>query len=106
MANEDKVVTDPRGNHVLFTDRLCQLKDFEKDPESYDEFTMVIEKPAVMIEVTAPTATLYYYRSVGWNNFVLIAARRSNEQWEAIECSKNPSPALLSELLKKGTQVI
>jgi hypothetical protein len=75
--------------------------------EEYDDITAVIQHPALLIELTTnPIPELYYYRYIGSDNTILIAARKEEDHWEAFKCVKNPQSGFLSDLLKRGRQII
>lgn len=105
MANEIMRVTDPLGKTIFLLPGLCA--DENEEQEIYDDATTVIEKPAMLIESRQNDETsLYYFRSVGWHNTLLITVKLKEGRWEACECKKNPSSQDLSALLKKGKQII
>lgn len=104
MANE-VVALDPFGKTI----HLLPVVWFSENEtaEIFDDATTVIEKPALVIEVTENNQTeLYYFRSVGWNNTLLITVRHTNNRWEAYNFLKNPSSQFLSTILKKGRQIL
>jgi hypothetical protein len=103
MPNE-VITTDPLGKtiHLLPADLFTETET----SEIYDDATTVIRKPAILIEVKEKDETLYYYfRSVGWNNTLLITVRFNNNRWEAFHYVKNPSNQMLSSVLRKGKQL-
>lgn len=106
MANEVITAMDPLGNTIHLLDRICDAEPGRKQ-EIYDDAATVIQKPAMLIEVSENNSRLlYYFRSIGWQHTLLIVARYFNEHWEAYECVKNPSHEELAALLKKGKQII
>lgn len=108
MANEVIVVTDPMGNEIYFVTANCFTPDEVQEHEVYDDVTAVIKKPAILVEIKNERnkKELHYFRSIGWQNTLLIKVEFLNNRWETIQCIKNPSNAELSELLKKGVQII
>jgi hypothetical protein len=106
MVNEERTSIDPLGNVVFIVPGICAVKD-GPDAEIYDDVAIVIQKPALFIEVASGISKeFYYFRSVGWNNTMLITARFQHERWEACACVKNPPNDDLAQLLKKGKQLI
>ena len=104
MTN-DVIATDPLGKtiHLLPADLFAQ----NESNEIYDDVATVIRKPAMLIEVKENDESQYYYfRSVGWNNTLLIIVRSNNNQWEAYDYIKNPSSQMLSSILKQGKQLL
>lgn len=104
MINE-VIAKDPFGKIIHLSPGMIFTKN---DPdEIYDDAATVIKKPAIIIEVKEnDESQLYYFRSVGWNNTLLITAKFNNGRWEAYECLKNPSSEVLSAVLKKGKQLL
>ena len=105
MENEDPIITDPLGNSIHLPHQLC-LQVPEGDGEVYDELTTVIERPAVLIRLPEQPAELVYYRSIGWNNTLLIRVRHTGKKWLAYSCSRNPEARQLADLMKLGQQLI
>jgi hypothetical protein len=105
MTNE-VIARDPLGKSVFLIDGIFFSK---KEPdEIYDDAATVIKKPAMIVEVNEHERTeFYYFRSVGWNNTLLITVHFNNKsnRWEAHDYIKNPSSHVLSNLLKKGRQI-
>jgi hypothetical protein len=105
MENEDSIITDPLGHAVHLPRELCLLVP-EVEGEVYDELATVIEKPAVLIRLTNLPTELIYYRSIGWNNTLLIKVRDTGKSWLAYSCARNPDIAQLAQLIKQGEQLI
>lgn len=106
MANEEMKVLDPLGKTIYLPADICD-KDNAQADVIYDDVQTVIERPALLIEVTENSDYyFYYYRSVGWNQTLLITVHLRNSQWQAVGCQKNPSTRELSLILKKGKQII
>jgi hypothetical protein len=102
MPNE-VVAIDPLGK-TIYLPRTSYTEN--EAAEIYDDAATVVEKPALIIEVTENGETqFYYFRSVGWNSTLLIVARFMNERWEAYEFVKNAASELLLSVLKRGKQV-
>jgi hypothetical protein len=107
MVNEMETIVDPLGNRVKLQGDICPEVSFKAGAEVYDDASTVISRPALLIELTQNLSIeLYYYRSIGWNDTLLIAARKTGTEWEAYECKRNPSSTILSELLRRGKQLI
>lgn len=107
MSNEERIITDPLGNQVRISPSLCDVGLQPIHSDTFDDPLDVIRRPIMMIELTdTPTPQLCYYRSVGWETTLLIMTKKTGDEWEAFRCTKNPTPQTLSELLKKGRQLI
>jgi hypothetical protein len=105
MTNE-VIARDPLGKSVFLIDGIFISK--KESDEIYDDAATVIKKPAMIIEAGENERTeFYYFRSIGWNNTLLIAVHFNNnsKRWEAHDYIKNPSSQMLSNLLKKGRQI-
>ena len=104
MPNEVAVI-DPLGKTIYLLPEIL-FKENEAE-EIYDDATAVVKKPALLMETHENNTTqLYYFRSIGPIKTLLIIAKQNNDRWEAYGCIKNPSRETLSELLKKGKQLI
>ena len=104
MPNEVTAI-DPLGKTIYLLPHIFFLENVAE--EIYDNATTVVEKPALLVEVHDNDSTqFYYFRSIGWNKTLLIITGWNNDRWEAHDCIKNPSSKLLSDLLKKGRQLI
>ncbi|HYH16871.1 MAG TPA: hypothetical protein VD794_16680, partial [Flavisolibacter sp.] len=73
--------------------------------EIYDKPSKVIEAPAMMMQVTGVSDENYYFRSVGWENSLLIGTKRINGKWTAHTVVKNPSSQLLLDIYRMGSHV-
>ncbi|HEU4472198.1 MAG TPA: hypothetical protein VFR58_13995 [Flavisolibacter sp.] len=106
MANEGLSVTDPLGKVVfLLQDMFAScLRNTKED--IFDDAATVIRKPALMIEQEGNPPSLYYFRSVGWHNTLLIEVGERNERWETKRCILNPSNEMLSDILRNGKQLL
>jgi hypothetical protein len=105
MANEVFTAVDPFGKTIFLLHGIGL--DGNEEHEIFDNAATVIQKPAILIEAKEnDTAELYYFRSIGWHNTMLIKVKFNNNRWEAYNCTKNPSSEELSALLKKGKQLI
>jgi hypothetical protein len=97
--------TDPLGNTVYLLPEVYLAG--KKAEDVYDDVTMVIKRPAALIELQEQNQSQYYYfRSVGWNKALLITTRFDNDRWEAFRLVENPSADMMSAILKKGKQLI
>jgi hypothetical protein len=104
MPNEVAAI-DPLGRTVHILPGI--LFSENQGQEIYDDATTVIKKPSLLVEVDENNVTqFYYFRSIGWNETLLIISRWGNDRWEAYSCVKNPSSETLSAILKKGNQLI
>ena len=107
MANEELIVKDPLGNDVILRQILCEKHLSVVEGDIYDDFVTVIQKPALLIELTdQPIPELCYYRSIGWHITLMIMVRKTGDGWEAYHCLDNPTPQFISELLARGRQII
>jgi hypothetical protein len=103
MTNE-VIAMDPFGKTIYLLPEIFFIET--EAQEIYDDATTVIKKPAIIIEVKENNETqFYYFRSVGWNNTLLIKTRLNNGRWEAYDCTKNPTSEILLSVLKKGKQI-
>jgi hypothetical protein len=103
---EVRSIMDPFNNKIYLLDGVCATSA-DQNPEIYDDASVVIRKPAMLVEVKAnDLKEMYYFRSIGWHNTMLIMVRFNNERWETFNCEKNPSNETLSGILKKGRQLI
>jgi hypothetical protein len=100
---DELTVIDPLGKTIYLLPEFCA----ENEPqEIYDDVTIIIRKPAMLIETNENDETrFYYFRSVGWNKTLFIITHWKNNRWEAYKCIKNPSGEILSIILKKGKQI-
>jgi hypothetical protein len=107
MANEERIVKDPFGNHVRISQDICDEMVLSAHTETLDDTFEVIRKPIILIELTdSPTVQLCYYRAISWDTTLLVICRKVDEEWEAFRCLKNPTHQVISDLLKKGRQLI
>src|SRR3954469_13325904 len=106
MNNEARKVVDPLGNTVVILPGTGMGGKALQDPDIFDDIPTVIQRPAMMIDVREPERALYYFRSIGWNSTILLATRQLDDHWEIFECIKNPPNETLSDLMRKGTQVL
>lgn len=106
MANEAITVSDPVGHTVFLLHGHGLAPQEQNGTEIYDDIIAVIERPAILIQVSAEEDELYYYRSIGWHHTMLLIVRQHDGRWEAVECVHNPPAERLSELMKKGKQLI
>lgn len=105
MANEVMSVIDPLGRTVFLLPGIAMDKNEEQG--IFDGAVTVIQKPAMLIEVSENDETeFYYFRSVGWNYTMLIKVQFKNGRWEAYHCIKNPSNKELTQILKRGKQIL
>jgi hypothetical protein len=106
MANEVISVIDPLGNTIYLQENIC-VENEKPDPEIYDTAINVIQKPAMLIKVEKDHSVQhYYFRSVGWQNTMLISVVFASGKWLSDKCVRNPSNEELSELLKAGKQIL
>ena len=105
MANEVASVRDPLGKEILILSSI--ILDRNEEEGIYDDAATVIKRPAILIEIEEHNTTeFFYFRSIGWNNTMLIRVRFFNNRWEAYQSIKNPSSEELTSLLKRGKQII
>ncbi|MGZ8543872.1 MAG: hypothetical protein ACXWV0_01185 [Flavisolibacter sp.] len=106
MTNGARTVTDPFNNKIFLVEGICRESP-DKLSEIYDDASVVIQKPAMMLEVIREELKeFYYFRSIGWQSTLLIGVHLQNEQWVTFSCEKNPSNEKLSDLLKRGRQLV
>jgi hypothetical protein len=105
MANEVMTAVDPLGKTIFLLPGICVTENEEY--EIYDDAATVIQRPALLVEAKEADKTIFYYfRAIGWQNTLLIIVEWSNQRWEVVNCIKNPSSNELSDVLKKGRQII
>jgi hypothetical protein len=105
MANEESTATDPFGKTVFLLDGIDVSTPIS--PEFSEALRMVIRKPALLVEVTENEQKHYYYfRSIEWHLTMLILVGFNNNRWETIRYTKNPANEELSQILKRGRQLI
>ena len=104
--NNAITVIDPLGNEVVLPHHLCALPLFNPDEqELYDKPSKVIEAPAMILQVNGTADETYYFRSIGWENLVLIGTRKVKGRWTAHLVVRNPSSQQLRDIYKNGNQV-
>jgi hypothetical protein len=100
------ILIDPLGNEVLLPEGLCDFKKLNVDSdEVYDKPSKVIESPAIMLQSENGPDEHFYFRALGWNSNLLIAAKRVNGKWTAHEVTKNPTSQQLGAIYKKSREV-
>jgi hypothetical protein len=101
--NNSETVIDPLGNEVLFPKHLTDLGGLGKElPDVYDMPSRVIEAPALMMQVSGSTEENYYYRSIGWENTLLIGTKKIGNRWIVHSILNNPSGQHLRDIYKAG----
>jgi hypothetical protein len=105
MANEVITTLDPLGRTIFLLSGISITRNEEYG--IFDDAATVIKKPAILLEVKENSETeFYYFRSIGWNNTLLIKVHFKNNRWEAYHCTKNPSNEELTAILRKGKQIL
>lgn len=105
MANE-AMATDPLGNQIHLISTSLPSGD-SPNYEIYDDVSLVIKKPAMLVEIIKDdNKEMYYFRSMGWEYTLLIKVEFLNDRWETTKWTKNPTNGELSRLLKVGKQII
>jgi len=102
------IAIDPYGNEVKVPKKLLPaVLRMENNPAIYDGPERVIQHPALLLtSCNEPQASLtetcenHYFRSIGWENTVLISARKQEGRWTAYRCLSNPSFKLLAQLFR------
>jgi hypothetical protein len=104
--NNTETIIDPLGNEVLLPLHLCDFTTLGVDmQEVYDQPSRVIEAPAMMMQVSGADDENYYFRSVGWENALLIGTKKINGRWTVHVILKNPSSKQLRDIYKNGNNV-
>ena len=106
-------VIDPKGNEVSIPKKLLPADLLSgRNKAVYDPPEKVIERPAILLTTckeaaAAPTETCenHYFRSIGWQDTLLISARKKEGRWTAYQCICNPSFQQLSHLFKVAKQL-
>ena len=106
MANEVMWVTDPLGNTVALMQGSCAPLKGHSAEEVYDDLATVIRKPAMLVASRQGSKQMFYFRSVGWHDTILVTVQWHAERWETTSCIHNPTNVHLSELLRSGRQLI
>lgn len=107
MTNEERIITDPLGNPVRISPSICDLNLLATHQEAFDDPFDVIRRPIMLVKLSnSPTPQMCYYRAIGWDTTLLIMTKKTDDEWEAYRCIKNPTPQFLSDLLNKGIQLI
>lgn len=104
MAQQPRIETDPLGHRIILEG--IDLSAGAQFAEPEEILAQVIRKPAMLIEIKSPEQRLYFFRSVDWSHTLLVGAELRNGEWQAFSCVQNPTSTELSELLKKGRQLI
>ena len=100
------MIIDPLGNEVLLPHSLNDLNRLGLDIlEVFDKPSKVIEAPAVMMQVSGLFDENYYFRSVGWENSLLIGTKKIAGKWTVHTILRNPSSQQLREIYKAGNTV-
>jgi hypothetical protein len=106
LSMNNLILIDPLGNEVHLPEALCNFKTLHVDADDvYDKPSKVIESPAIMFQSQNGPAEYYYFRALGWNSNLLIAAKRVNGKWTAHEVTKNPTPQQISAIYRKSREV-
>ena len=106
MKHEVRFITDPLGNTIQLPNECGSAAD-ETVSDDYDDAATVILKPAMVFRVKeGKQEIMYYFRSVGWHKTMLIVVNYHLGKWEHTKCIMDPSNEMLSEIMKKGTQLI
>lgn len=101
--NNAETIVDPLGNEVLFPKHLTDLSRLGKDLlDVYDMPAKVIEAPAIMMHVSGSSEENYYYRSIGWENALLIGTKKIGNRWIVHSIQNNPSSQHLRDIYKAG----
>jgi hypothetical protein len=105
-AHQPRIETDPFG-HQIIVESLDLSASSVAFPEPHTAISDAIRKPALLIEINGSSQPkLYFFRSVNWNHTLLIGAHLKGDEWKTFTYVQDPSNAELSELLKKGKQLI
>ncbi|MCW3074974.1 MAG: hypothetical protein JWP69_2043 [Flaviaesturariibacter sp.] len=102
---QPSMLTDPYGLRIEITDSLCGMPaEAAQNLGIYNDYRMVIERPAFIIDLTvAELPTRYYCRSIGWGTKLLIRVEKVEARWLANHCTKNPSDIYLNNLASQGS---
>ena len=104
--NNTETIIDPLGNEVLLPQNLSDLNYLGIDIlEVFDKPSKVIEAPAMMMQVSGAFDENYYFRSVGWENSLLIGTKKIAGKWTVHTVLRNPSSQQLREIYKTGDNV-
>ena len=100
---EETVILDILGNQVFLPEHILQ----NVDPYLLDKIRTAISKPALVIEEKiSDNSHLHYFRSAEWHETLLLTAVSVNHHWELVSLEINPTHEQLTQILKKGKQVL
>ena len=95
-----KTVYDPFGNEIVLSQDLAQIIEMPNSTLCIDA-SLVITNPAMMVECTDGTFEKYYFRTIEWDNLVLVRAKKVNECFLADHYQVNPPNDFIHDLLKR-----
>lgn len=98
-----KTVFDPFGNAIVLSKDLEKIITIPNSTLCIDA-SMVITDPAMMFETTDGSFEKYYLRTIEWDNLVLIAAKKTGENFTTDHYVLNPPIERILELIKKCRQ--
>jgi hypothetical protein len=98
-----KTVIDPFGNAIVLSNDLVKVINIPNSTLCIDA-TLVITMPAMMFETTDGSFEKYYFRTIEWDNLVLIRAKKLGEKYIADHYLLNPRIEHMLELIKKCRQ--
>lgn len=99
--NNTETIVDPFGNEVLLPKHFADLSILGQEmADVYDMPSKVIEAPALMMKIKDGSEENYYYRSIGWENALLIGTKRIGERWIVDTILNNPSSEHLCNICK------
>ncbi|ANE50612.1 hypothetical protein [Flavisolibacter tropicus] len=101
--NNTETVVDPLGNEVLLPKHFADLSILGNEaPEVYDMPSKVIEAPALMMKFEGGSEENYYYRSIGWENALLIGTKKIGDRWIVHSMQNNPSSEQLCDICRSN----
>ena len=102
-----KIIVDPLGNSIAIPLQLLDVnEELFQSKDVYDNFTAIIEKPAMLFKMQNGTVELYYLRAIGWNKTVLLGVHKRDGHYEAFNFELDPTSERLQELHLKGERLI
>jgi len=99
-----KTAYDPFGNAIVLSNELAQIISLPNTTLCIDA-ALVIAHPAMIFETTDDSFEKYYFRTIEWDNLVLIRAKKAGEIFVADKYLLNPPIEHILELLKKCRQI-
>jgi hypothetical protein len=99
-----KTVYDLFGNSIVLSNDFAQIINVPNSTLCIDA-SQVITYPAMMFETTDGSFEKYYLRTIEWDNLVLIAVKKTGENFITTHYVLNPPNERIPQLIKECTQI-